>query len=628
MSMLWLVKGLVWTALAVVAVRLFWSELQRRLVAVRKAKGPLPWDRPERRWTRVVREVLLQSKVIRHRPLPGLAHALLLWAFLAFGLESLDHLSHMWLPHGFLPAAGLFHDLFQGLVALFAWAASAGILYLAFRRFVLRPRELGAHLSGTSALVALFILTLMQTFLAKHYGWVQEGTLPGEVNWSLHTLVLLAFLSLIPRSKHLHLVLGPAGVFFRNETPGELKPLDFEKEEMGVTTLAELEQQNALAVFACVECGRCMEHCPATQSGKALDPKELVLKMKAAFLADPSAPALASGHLPENWLWQCTTCGACAEQCPVGNDQPLTIQEFRRGLTSEGQFPDTLRTLFDNLERSGNPWRHAPSSATAFLKEAGIPIHDGSQKVLYWMGCMARFDEAYRKVALDFVSVLKAAGVDFGVLEGEKCTGDAARRAGNEFLFQQLAMENVELLNEAGPDLIVSTCPHCIRGLGEYKTLGEDMRLKPIPILHHSQYIRQLTEQGRLRFDTTQGGLPADLAWHDPCYLSRYLDDSAIDAPREALRATGVEVREADRHGRRSFCCGAGGAQLFMEETEGRRVNHLRTEELLATGAKGVCVGCPFCRTMISDGLGDLGKAELPVLDLATVVARALKKDA
>jgi Fe-S oxidoreductase len=152
------------------------------------------------------------------------------------------------------------------------------------------------------------------------------------------------------------------------------------------------------------------------------------------------------------------------------------------------------------------------------------------------------------------------------------------------------------------------------------------MRLKEIPILHHSQFIRQLVEQGRLRLDSTGGDLPADLAWHDPCYLSRYLDDSAIDAPREALRATGVQVLEAERHGRRSFCCGAGGAQLFMEETEGRRVNHVRTEELLATGAQGVCVGCPFCRTMISDGLGDMGKAELPVLDLATVVARRLKR--
>ncbi len=621
----WLAKGLLFSALTLLSGRLFWVELSRRLAEVRKAKGPLPGDLAERRWLRVVREVLFQTRIIRHRPLPGLAHALLFWAFLAFGLETVDHLSHIWLPRGFLPAAGLFHDLFQGFVALFAWAAAVGILYLAFRRFVLRPMELGSKLSGSSALVAGFILTLMLTYLAKHYGWVADGSAAAEANWVLHTVVLLAFLALIPRSKHLHLVLGPVAVYFRNEQPGELKPLDFEKEEMGVTRLADLEQNNALAVFACVECGRCLEHCPAALTGKALDPKELVLRMRAGFLDNPEQSALPE-QLQVDWLWQCTTCGACAEQCPTGNDQPLSILEFRRGLTSEGEFPDTLRTLFDNLERSGNPWRHAARDGVAFIESSGIPIHDGSQRVLYWMGCMARYDEAYRKVALDFVTVLKAAGVDFGVLRDEKCTGDAARRAGNEFLFQQLAMENAEKLNAANPDLIVSTCPHCVKTLGEYRGLAEEMRLKDLPILHHTQFIRQLIEQGRLKLNpAARQELEGRLVYHDPCYLSRYQDDNAVDAPREVLRAAGSQLSEAERHGRRSFCCGAGGAQLFLEENTGTRVNHARTEELLRTGAQGVCVACPFCSTMLRDGLTDKGHPEMPVLDVAQVVARALK---
>jgi len=616
------IHGLVFTALGGLAVWLFWSELRRKLAAVGQAKGPLPADQPIRRRARVLREVLFQTKVIRHRPLPGLAHAFLLWAFLAFALESLDHLSRIWLPHGFLPAAGLFHDLFQGLVALFAWAAAAGILYLAFRRFVLRPRELGA-LSPTSGLVSLFILTLMLTFLAKHHGWVDEAGSAGYLNWALHTVTLFAFLALIPRSKHLHLVLGPAAVYFRNERPGMLKPLDFEKEEMGVTRLADLEQANALAVFACVECGRCLEHCPAAGTGKALDPKALVLRMRDGFLADPTAPALPD-QLPVDWLWQCTTCGACAEQCPTGNDQPLTILEFRRGLTSEGEFPDTLRTLFDNLERSGNPWRHNPRDGAAFLKENQIPLHDGSQPVLYWMGCMARYDEAYRKVALDFVALLKAAGVEFGVLEGEKCTGDAARRAGNEFLFQQLAMENVAQLNETGAGLIVSTCPHCVKTLEEYQTLDGDQRLNPVPVVHHSVFLRQLVREGRLKLDSARLPTEGDWVYHDPCYLSRYQDEECVVAPRDLLRAAGGTLREAPRHGLTSFCCGAGGAQLFMEETEGRRVNHARSEELAATGADTVCVACPFCRTMLRDGLTDQGKEATPVLDVAQLLARAL----
>lgn len=624
----WLLKGLIFTVLTIAAGALFWQELSRRLKAVRKAKGPLDRDQPERRWARVLREVLLQTRVIRHRPLPGLAHALLVWAFLAFALETVNHLSQTWLPGGFLPSAGTFHALFQGVVAVFAWAATAGIVVLAFRRFILRPRTLGPTLAWSSGLVALFILLLMLTYLAKVYAWIEPVGVVADVNWALHTLVLLGFIVLIPRSKHLHLVLGPVAVFYRNETPGALAPLDFENEEMGVTTLAGLRQNNALAVFACVECGRCMEHCPATQTGKALDPKELVLKMRDGYLADPSAPALES-QIPADWLWQCTTCGACAEQCPTGNDQPLTILEFRRGLTSEGIFPDTLRTLFDNLERSGNPWRHAPADGAAFLRESNIPLHDGSQKVLYWMGCMARYDDAYRKVALDFTRILTAAGVAFGVLKDEKCTGDAARRAGNEFVFQQLAQENSALINAADPDLIVSTCPHCVKTLGEYRGLAGDMRMKDVPVVHHSQFIRQLLDQGRLRLQPgSLTELERRLVYHDPCYLSRYQDDSAVDSPREVLRASGVDLREAERHGRRSFCCGAGGAQLFMEETEGQRVNHARTEELLKADAAGVCVACPFCRTMLKDGLTDKGHGDMPVLDLAQVVARCLEPSA
>jgi Fe-S oxidoreductase len=242
------------------------------------------------------------------------------------------------------------------------------------------------------------------------------------------------------------------------------------------------------------------------------------------------------------------------------------------------------------------------------------------------MGCMARYDESYRKVALDFVAVLRAAGVDFAVLKDEKCTGDAARRAGNEFLFQQLAMENTEKLNAANPDLIVSTCPHCVKTLGEYRGLAEEMRLKDVPVLHHTQFIQRLLEQGRLQLDpATHAHLTTDLVYHDPCYLSRYQDDG-VDAPREVLRAAGSQLHEAERHGRRSFCCGAGGAQLFMEESAGTRVNHARTDELLQAGAQAVCVACPFCSTMLKDGLTDKGHGEMPVLDVAQVVAAALRR--
>jgi Fe-S oxidoreductase len=604
---------------------LFWKEVKLRLDAINKLDGDWPKDHPERRWLRVISEVLFQSKVIRNRPVAGLAHALVFWAFLAFGLETLNHLSMIFIPAGFLPTDGLFHTLFQGFVAIFAWSASAGILYLAFRRFVLRPKSLGEQLSWTSGLVAVFILVLMQTYLIKFYGCLVGQPQAQLFNWLLHTVVLLVFVVLVPRSKHLHLVLGPFAVWFRPEQPGHILPLDFEKEEMGTTQLKELPKSNALSVFACVECGRCMDHCPANATGKALNPKELVLKMRQGFLEDSSQEAIAEGQIVEDWLWQCTTCGACAEQCPVGNDQPATILEFRRGKTSEGEFPETLRTLFDNLERSGNPWRYPASEAHTFLRENEIPTSDGSQKVLYWMGCMARHDEAYRKVALDFVAIMKAAGVDFAVLKNEKCTGDAARRAGNEFAFQELAMENSEIINKAAPELIVSTCPHCLKSLEEYKDMPEDMRMNNIPVMHHSQFIRQLIDEGRIELNNETVSQMGQMTYHDACYLSRYIGDEVIDAPRETLRASGAKLSEAKRHGRDSFCCGAGGAQLFMEETEGKRINTERTEELLDTGSSTLCTSCPFCKTMIQDSVTDVGQKGVQVLDIAQIVAKALK---
>ncbi|MCB9474671.1 MAG: (Fe-S)-binding protein [Candidatus Delongbacteria bacterium] len=607
---------------------LFLVELLRRLNAVSQVSPG--WPEPSlARLKRFVGEVLFQRKIIRHRPLAGWAHALVFWAFLAFALETLNHLSQAlpFLPYGFLPRHGWFHTIFQGIVGAFAWAALGGILYLFVRRFILRPAPLGKKLSWESGVVAFFIATLMVTYLLKYHdpGLYGVGTQAGPTVWWIHTLTLCAFMALIPRSKHLHLVLGPLGVYMRNETMGHMQPLDFENEETGAHLLSDLARKDALAAFACVECGRCMEHCPATQTGKALDPKQLVLRVRGGLLDEATQAAVSDTVIPQDWLWQCTTCGSCALQCPTGNDQPLLIQELRRGLVSEGEFPATFRTFFDNLERSGNPWRYQSAEAVKFIRELDLPMADGSQKVLYWMGCMARYDESYRKVALDFVRILRAAGVDFGVLVNEKCTGDAARRAGNEMAFQELAMENAALINEIGPSTIVSTCPHCIKTLEEYKDLAPELRLGAVPIVHHSAFIKDLVQHGHIELKPDAQFDGAAVTYHDACYLSRYIGQEVIDAPRDLLRFSGAAVVEPERHGDRSFCCGAGGAMLFAEETEGTRINHARTDELLATGAKTVCTACPFCRTMISDGVKDKGRQEeIEVLDLAQLVARSM----
>ena len=282
-----------------------------------------------------------------------------------------------------------------------------------------------------------------------------------------------------------------------------------------------------------------------------------------------------------------------------------------------GEFPQPMTTAFKNLERQKNPWGYAPSEAHEFLKDNKYPEFDG-QDVLYWMGCFARFDDRYRKASLAFKAKLEAAGVGFGVLYNEACTGDGARRAGNEFLFMELAMENIAVLNEAKPKTIVSTCPHCVRTLGEYRTLDEPLE-GGARIVHHSAFLRELQAQGKLRKSEggDGGGNGGKVVFHDACYLSRYQAGATAEDPRAYLRARGISITEAKRKGVQSFCCGAGGAQFFSEEDEGERIYRLRTDELLKTGAKTIVTACPFCQAMLRDGIGDKGVEDVEVKDLA-----------
>jgi Fe-S oxidoreductase len=302
----------------------------------------------------------------------------------------------------------------------------------------------------------------------------------------------------------------------------------------------------------------------------------------------------------------------------VGIDQVVPIIEMRRGSVANSIFPDTMRSLFDNLESVANPWLYPPADAAAFLSENHFPAHEKG-KVLYWMGCMGRYDAEYRKVSLAFSKLLNAAGVNWGVLADEQCTGDAARRAGNELLFQTLAACNIEILNEADPASIVTTCPHCMRTLKEYKDLG----LKDFKIIHHTQYLADLIEQGKLKLDWKSYGA-GKVVYHDPCYLSRYGDDKDSRNPRHLIRTARKSISEPGRAKRTSFCCGAGGAMLFTEETEGTRINHERVDELLKTGAESVAIACPFCQMMIRDGLADKGKETIPVRDVAQILAENL----
>jgi len=562
------------------------------------------------RFWRFLSEVGFQSKVIKHRPIPGLMHAFVFWGFLAFMVMTLHHFSRGF--GGSLLGEGAFYRFVAFAVAVFAVMTIIGMAHLAARRFIFRPETLGKKLSLTSGIVALFIEILMVTYLFDYFQTFPAGSAAADINWWMHSLVILAFLAVIPQSKHLHLVLSPFTVFHKDLELARIKPLDIEKEEIGIEKLSQLDKHTVLSAFTCVECGRCYDHCPARSTGKVLDPKQWMLDIRKGLLKDPNMDN-PGDVLNFEMIWQCTTCGACTYQCPVGIDQVIPIIGFRRGFVSNGEFPAPMKPLFNNLERSGNPWKYQPQEALTFIEQSEIPVYE-NQNVIYWLGCMGRYDANYRKVSKNFSDMLMKAGVSFGVLLEEKCTGDAARRAGNEFLFQSLAGENIELLNAAKARKIVTTCPHCLRTLNEYKDLGLD---KDFEIVHHTVFINELLASGKLTPSAKSDG---KVVYHDACYLSRYQAPAGYNIPREILHKAGVSLTEAARSKDQSFCCGAGGGMLFSEEIAGTRVNHNRVEELVSTGAKTIAVACPFCQLMIKDALNDKGVEGVVVKDVSEMV--------
>ena len=603
-------------ALLMLASAFFFAKpLWRRLHIVGLGGGSLGVDPLGPRIATFVTEVLFQSKVIRERPFAGLMHALVFWGFLGFALETIDHFAK---GFGFsILGDGAFHAGFSWILTLVAFLVTVGIVALGIRRFVFRPTALG-KLSMESLVVQIFIVALMVTYILPEIGVVDEETTAGRVNWWVHALVILVFAPLIVQSKHLHLVLAPFTIFLKDRELARIRPLDFEAEEFGAEKLTDLSKHSLLGAFTCVECGRCQDHCPAFNTGKALNPKALMLDLETGLLKDPATEVIAGGVISEDVIWQCTTCGACTDQCPVGIDQVVPILDLRRGLVANGSFPDTFTTFFKNLETSGNPWAYPAEHGRDFVTDQGFPIYEkGTHEVLYWMGCLGRNDDKYRKTAVAFRQVLDGAGVKWGVLADEKCTGDAARRAGNEFLFTMLCENNVEVLNDSAPKKIVATCPHCVRTIEEYRDFGLD---PSIEITHHSAFIDELIRNGALKLK------PEDesITYHDPCYVSRYQKPNGVDAPRRVLEAAGATISEPRRTGSRSFCCGAGGAMVFSEETEGTRINHERVDELLETKVNAVAVGCPFCRLMVSDGLADRGHEEISVKDIAQITADRL----
>ena len=554
-------------------------------------------------------EVLLQAKVVRQRPLPGLAHALVFWGFCAFALVTVNHFA-IGFGVPFLSREGWFGRFYFDVAAVFAVVVSVSIAGLAIRRFAVRPRWLG-EVSYESGIIAFLIFALMTTYLAAL--WVDDNGAAAKPLWWAHTLVILAFLPLVPKTKHLHLVLSPAAVFLSRGGFSQIPPLVGD-EDFGLDTGKDLTQIVALQVYSCVECGRCTEHCPAFNTHKILDPKKIALGVRGYLneFGPGSEEPLLGKYLSQEAVFQCTTCGACEFQCPVGIEHLPIIVGLRRGAVNTGKWEDDYGTkLFLALERNGNALGLASAERDKFIQKQQFPIFDGTQEYCLWLGCMGAYDPQGREIISSFARVMEHLGANYGVLRKEKCTGDPARRLGNDLVFQQLAEQNLETLEQAKVKKIVSICPHCVRTIAsDWKDFG----IAPA-IEHHSEFMARHQDQ----LPSSASG--PKIVYHDPCYLGRYR--GVYDEPRAVLGRAG-EVIEPPRSRERSFCCGAGGGLAFLGEETGERVSHVRAKELVDTGAELIGAACPFCNSMFRDALTAVSDAPPKLLDIAQIAAASL----
>ncbi len=600
-----------------VSLFLFWRKFGAAIRIILASKPDADFQlRPiGPRIRKVLWEVAAQGQVIAQRPLPGLAHAFVFWGFCVFALVTLNHFAEGF-SLGFLSDGGFsrFYFLFAGV---FAVAVAVSIAALAFRRFVVRPKWL-EPLSPESGLIAFLIFALMITYLARF--WVPEGGAAAWTLWWAHTLILLAFLPLIPGTKHMHLVLSPLTVFLERDGFSRIPPLVGD-EDFGLDTGKDLTRIASLQAYTCVECGRCTEHCPANNTGKILNPKEIILGTRHYLkeFGPKSSELLLGKHLSMEAAFQCTTCGACEFQCPVGIQHLPLIVGLRRGAVNTGKWDNSHGgDLFNTLERQGNALGFPPSEREKFITKNSLPYFDGSQEYCLWMGCLGSFDPNGRKILLALVEVLNHLGISFGVLRQEKCNGDPARRLGNDYLFGELAQANLEQIRGAGVKKMVSICPHCVRTMGvDWKEHGGS-----VPIEHHTELLARYRD--KLPLDGSLGtSAQKSMVYHDACYLGRYR--GVYDEPREVMARFG-QVVDPPRTRERGFCCGGGGGLMFLGEESGKRVNLERAQELVATGASVVAAACPFCNSMLRDGLAAATTDPPELLDVVQIAAAAIAR--
>ena len=612
----------------------------------------------KQRLTEFLRDWLGQRKVVQDK-VAGYAHALIFWGFLLLISDIVD-LGTGGLLQAFLSNIQL--DGIWNLIVDLGYAMAAiGILIALYRRIIIRPAQLkGASIEGPLILLAILGIVLTAFIVeagnmigeeTKYNPWEPIGVLfakqmdgmdPAtiasmvDISYWLHMVLIGGFLIEIPQTKHSHLIGTIPNVMFQDHDPmGTMIPLqtnenneavktddlDFDNLTLGVNKFADFTWRQLSDGWACTACARCQDVCPAYNSGKTLNPMQIVMDVKDYGREHGSL--LLTGKEPEETIvdrftpdaiWACTTCYACVEACPVHIEHVPKLTDARRHLVMEASdFPEELQNLFNNLERNSNPWGLGAHTRADWAEGLDLKVGEPAE-YLFFVGCAGSFDDRNKKVSRATAKLLKEAGVDFSILgEMETCNGDPARRAGNEFLFQMLAETNVDNLNSLGTLKIITACPHCFHTIGkEYEKYGGKYE-----VYHHSQILNKLRQEEKLKIRDFED----KVTFHDPCYLGRIGGET--EAPRGAL---GGDLIEMERHGTNSFCCGGGGARVWMEEDADKRVNEIRAKEASKTGADCVAVGCPFCMTMMSDGLKSIGD-DKQVKDISEIMLENLEAE-
>jgi len=606
---------------------------------------------------------VLGQRSVRRKLGPGIAHTLIFWGFIVITVGTIE-----------MFVEGIFHGWNLGRLSLalygnYLWLADfmalgvlLGVAFGFFRRLVLRPSYLKTGFEALliltitaslmislllmnafkvvaipdSPLVSYFALSMPLAHLLGINSFSPEAAFVGqEIFYWTHLFFVLGFLMYIPNSKHLHILAAAPNIFFKHlGTPKAMEATNLEDENatsFGLGKASDLSWKKTLDLYACTECGRCQEVCPADLTGKPLSPSKLVhdfkveiFRQKDLLLAGKTEeiPGLVreDNGITADTIWACTSCRACEEACPVNIEQTNLIFETRKNLVlMESKFPPEMQNVFRNMENNFTPWAFGHDTRADWCRDLNVKqmADHPTAEVLYYVGCAASFDDRAKKVATSIVSLLKKAKVDFAILgKEEKCNGDPARRAGNEYLAQMLIKENVETLNRYKPKKILTGCPHCFNTLkNEYPAFGAQYN-----VVHHTTFLAELISDGKLKPQKTDSG---DITFHDSCYLGRWND--VYSDPREILASIpDLNVKEMPRNKNKGLCCGAGGARMFMEETIGKRINVERTEEALGTGAKVIASACPFCSTMLTDGVKSKEQQEqVTVKDVAEILDAA-----